>query len=127
MIPILILLFGVAAGVAISLFVWNRKLQGNVVAASRETERLRQYCEAETSRIYSEAEESVAEAQRLVDQQVSELKQESEKVRQHYESESRKNREEAEALVSKMKKQFEPLQRYARLTDAEAEARTQAT
>ena len=125
MIPILILLFGVAAGVAISLFVWNRKLQGNVVAASRETERLRQYCEAETSRIYSEAEASVAEAQRLVDQQVSELKQESEKVRQHYESESRKNREEAEALVSKMKKQFEPLQRYARLTDAEAEARTQ--
>jgi hypothetical protein len=122
MIPLLILLSAGALVVAISFFVWNKKLQNKVLAANQETERLRHYCESETARIYNEAQASVAEAQRLVDQQVSELKQESERVRQHYEAEARKNREEAEALVSEMKKRFEPLQRYAGLSDAEEQS-----
>jgi hypothetical protein len=122
MIPFLILLCAAAAGTAISLFIWNKKLESKVLAANQETERLRQYCESETARIYNEAQAGVAEAQQLVDQQVSELKQESERVRQHYEAEARKNREEAEALVSEMTRKFEPLQRYAGLGDAEAQS-----
>ena len=122
MIPLLIVLCAAAAIAAVSLLVWNKRLQKNLVVANQEIDRLCQYCESERSRIYNEAQASVAEAQRLVDQQISELKQESERVRQHYEEESRKSRQEAEDLVSKTIQQFEPLQKYATFGDAEAEA-----
>src|SRR5260221_8175507 len=122
MIPLLIVLCVATATAVVSLLVWNKKLQNKLVAANREIDRLCQYCESERSRIYNEAQASVAEAQRLVDQQISELKQEWERVRQHYEEKSRKSRQEAEALVSKTIQQFEPLQKYASFGDAEAEA-----
>ena len=72
-----------------------------------------------------ESQASVAEAQKLIDQQFAEMQQESERVRQHYESESRKIQEAADALVAKTIKDFEPLRKYEKLRDAEAEAQRQ--
>ena len=72
-----------------------------------------------------ESQASVAEAQKLIDQQFVEMQQESERIRQHYETESRKIQEAADALVSKTIKDFEPLRKYEKLRDAEAEAQRQ--
>lgn len=72
-----------------------------------------------------ESQASVAEAQKLIDQQFVEMQQEAERIRQHYETESRKIQEAADALVSKTIKDFEPLRKYEKLRDAEAEAQRQ--
>lgn len=125
MIPLLLLLFAGSTATAVVLLILNKKLEGKALAASQESERLRQYYETEISRIYSEAQASVSEAQRLMDGQISEIGQRAEEARQHYEAESRKNREEAEALLAETMKRFEPLQKYAALGQKEAEAQGQ--
>jgi hypothetical protein len=112
-------------GILAVVLVNNKKLEQKVAAEKQETERLRQYYESETSRVYNEAQAAVVEAQRLVDQQSADLKQEAERVRQHYEAEARKSQEAAEALVAKTIKDFEPLRKYEHLGDAEAEAQRQ--
>ena len=112
-------------GILVAVLFSNKKLEQQVAAEKQETERLRQHYESETSRVYSEAQAAVAEAQRLVDQQSADLKQEAERVRQHYEAEARKSHEAAEALVAKTLKDFEPLRKYGHLRDAEAEAQRQ--
>ncbi len=73
----------------------------------------------------NKAQASVAEAQKLIDQQFADMQQESERVRQHYETESRKIQEAADALVAKTIKDYEPLRKYEKLRDAEAEAQRQ--
>ena len=57
---------------------------------------------AETARVRTEAEQGVAEAQKLIDQQVAELNVEKERIQQHYEAEARKvaESEKNEALSS---------------------------
>ena len=112
-------------GILVAVLVNNKKLEQLVAAQKQETERLRQYYESETSRVYNEAQAAVAEAQRLVDQQSADLRQEAERVRQHYEAEARKSQAAAEALVAKTSKDFEPLRKYEHLRDAEAEAQRQ--
>jgi hypothetical protein len=67
----------------------------------------------------------VAEAQKLIDQQIAELKQESERVRQHYEAEARKAQEAVAALVAKSVAEAESLRKFERLRDAEAETQRQ--
>jgi hypothetical protein len=124
------------------------RIQNEAQAAlEREVERIRKHYETEAIRIQGEAQAtasdaqnkaqasvadaqnkaqaSVADAQKLVDQQLAELKQEAERIRQHYETESRKIQEAADALVSKTIKNFEPLRKYEKLGDAEAEAQRQ--
>src|SRR5207237_3401030 len=81
--------------------------------------------EAQVLRTQNEAQTSVAEAQRLIDQQLVEMQQESERVRQHYEAEARKIQEAADTLIGKTIKDFEPLWKYENLQDAEAEAQRQ--
>ena len=115
----------VCIGILVVVLVNNMKLEQKLAGEKQETERLRQYYESETSRVYNEAQAAVAEAQRLVDQQARELKQEAERVRQHYEAEARKSQEAAEAEVAKTIKDFEPLRKYEHLRDAEAEAQRQ--
>lgn len=90
--------------------------------AQQEADRQRQHYEGETARVYSEAQAAVAEAQKLIDQQIAGLKQESERVRQHYEAEARKVQEAADALVAKNLAEVESLRKYETLRDAEAEA-----
>jgi hypothetical protein len=112
-------------GILAAVLISNKKLEQKLAAEKQETERLRQYYESETSRVYNEAQAAVAEAQRLVDQQSADLKEEGERVRQHYEAEARKSQEAAEALVAKTIKDFEPLRKYEHLRDAEGEAQRQ--
>jgi len=101
------ILFVLALGFAIFVLIKNKQLEGNVL------------------RIQNEAQASVAEAQKLIDQQFAEMQQESERIRQHYEVESRKIQEAADALVGKTINDLEPLRKYEKLRDAEAEAQHQ--
>ena len=125
MIIVLVIITLACLGILAAVLVSNKKLEQKLAAEKQETERLRQYYESETSRVYNEAQAAVAEAQRLVDQQSADLKQEAERVRQHYEAEARKSQEAAEALVAKTIKDFEPLRKYEHLRDAEGEAQRQ--
>jgi F0F1-type ATP synthase membrane subunit b/b' len=50
------------------------------------------------------------------------MQQEAERIRQHYEAESRKIQEAANTLVSKTINDVEPLRKYEKLRNAEAEA-----
>jgi uncharacterized phage infection (PIP) family protein YhgE len=115
----------VCIGLLIAVMFLNKKLEGQVAAANQESERLRQHYESETQRVYREAQAAVAEAQKQIDQQFAEVKQESERIRQHYETETRKSQEAADALVAKTIKDFEPLRRFEKFRDAEAEAQRQ--
>src|SRR5258706_195037 len=90
---------GLTGALAFLMYRVN-SLRDSLVGAKQESEGLREYYEAETARVYSEAQAGVAEAQSLLDQQVAEMKQDSERVRQHYEAEARKSQESAEALVA---------------------------
>jgi hypothetical protein len=107
----------------------NRKLELAVASANQEAERQRQHYEAEaeaaTARVYNEAQAGVAEAQKLIDQQIVALKEESERVRLHYEAEARKVREAADALVARNLAEAQSLRKYERLRDAEAEIQRQ--
>ena len=94
-------------GFAIFVLIKNKRLEEDVL------------------RTQNEAQASLVEAQKLIDQQFAEMQQESERVRQHYEAESRKIQEAADAHVAKTIKDFEPLRKYEKLRDAEAEAQRQ--
>ncbi len=72
-----------------------------------------------------ESQASVAEAQKLLDEQFAEMRRESERIREHFEAESRKIHEAADALVAKTTKEFEPLRKYEKFRDAEVEAQRQ--
>ncbi len=102
-----IILFLLASGFVAFLLVKNKQLEEKVL------------------RTQNEAQISVAEAQKLLDQQFAEMQQEAERVRQHYESESRKIQEAANALIAKTVKDFEPLRKYENLRDAETETQRQ--
>ncbi|MGA2750923.1 MAG: DUF4041 domain-containing protein [Verrucomicrobiota bacterium] len=115
----------VCIGLLIAVMFINKKLEGQAAAANQESERLRQYYDSETQRVYREAQVAVADAQKQIDQQFGELKQESERIRQHYETETRKAQEAADALVAKTIKEFEPLRKFEKLRDAEVEAQRQ--
>ena len=123
------LLFAIIAvaciGLLIAVMFYNKKLEGQVAAANQETERLRQHYESETQRVYGEAQAAVADAQKQIDQQFTEIKQESERLRQHYETETRKSQEAADALVAKTIQEFEPLRKFEKFRDAEAEVQHQ--
>jgi hypothetical protein len=99
--------FVLALGFAIFVLIKNKRLEDDVL------------------RIQNEAQASVAEAQKLIDQQFAEMQQESERIRQHYEVESRKIQEAADALVGKTINDLEPLRKYEKLRDAETEAQHQ--
>ncbi len=104
MIIFFVILALLGVGFAIFVLMKNKKLENDLL------------------RVQSEAQTSLAEAQKLIDQQLAEMQQESERIRQHYESEARKIQEAADALVTKTINDFEPLRKYEKLRDAEAEA-----
>jgi hypothetical protein len=115
----------VCVGLLVAVMINNNKLKGQVAAANQESERLRQYYESETQRVYSEAQASVTEAQKQIDQQFAAMKQESEQIRQHYEIEARKSQDAADVLVAQAIKNFEPLRKFEKFRDAEAEVQRQ--
>ena len=112
------LLAVLGVGFAIFVLVKNKKLEADMLRVQSEAE-------ASVAAIQQESQASVAEAQKLIDQQFAAMQQESERIRQHYETESHKIQEAADALVSKTINDFEPLRKYEKLRDAEAEAQRQ--
>lgn len=126
---ILAILFIAAIGLAIFFFVKNKKLHSEILrvttwAQSSITEAQKD-ADQKISTSQQESQAAVQEAQKLIDQQFAEMQQEAERIRQHYESESRKIQEAANALVSKTINDVEPLRKYEKLRDAEAEAQKQ--
>lgn len=101
------ILFALSLGFTILFLIKNKRLEDDLL------------------RTQDEAQAAVAEAQKLIDQQLAGMQQETERIRQHYETESRKIQEAADALVAKIIKGFEPLRKYEHLRDAEAEAQRQ--
>ena len=99
-----------------------QRIQKTLAARNVEVEELRQHYNDETTRVQQAAQVALAEAQKVVDQQVAELEREREVIRQHYESEARKIQLSAEALVTKTLKELEPLRKYENLREPEAEA-----
>lgn len=123
----------VCLGLAITLavfFIKNKKLSAQVAQAQtaiatgkQETAQVRQQSAAEVTRLRAETEQSINEAQKLIDQQVADLRAESERVREHYEGEARKIAEASHAQLSKALSDVEALRKFAALRDAEVEVR----
>ena len=123
------ILFLLALGFAIFLLLKNKKLEGEVIRinnwAKTSVADAQKSADERIAAMQQESQASVVEAQKLIDQQFAEMQQEAERIKQHYESESRKIQEAADALVGKTIKEFEPLRKYEKLRDAEAEAQRQ--
>lgn len=75
----------------------------------------------ETARVRTETEQSLNEAQKLIDQQVADMRAEADRVRQHYETEARKIAETSQTQLSKALEDVAALRRFAPLRDAEVE------
>ena len=96
----------------------RKKLEGLVVVRDREVVAANE----EILRVRHESEVAVAEIQKVVDQQLSDVSNESERTRQHYEAEALKLKIESDHALAKALKQLESLQRYQGLLNAEGEA-----
>lgn len=110
-----IFLVFVTLGLLITLAVFffkNKKLTAQVAQ-----------CAAEASRLRNETEQSIYEAQKLLDQQVADLRAESDRVRQHFETEARKIAEESQTQLAKAVSEVEALRKYIPLLDAEIDVR----
>jgi hypothetical protein len=121
----------IALGVSVVLFVVMllrsvqlksrlKKREAEFAAARAEIERKREEQEAELTKLRNQAE-SAANSQKLVHQQITELKAESERIRQHYEAEMLKAKEVAQALLCKTLQEVETLKKYETIPNAEAE------
>lgn len=86
--------------------------EGDVAAAKQETARVR-----------TETEQSLNEAQKLIDQQVADTRAEADRIRQHYETEARKIAESSQTQLFKALEDVAALRRFAPLRDAELEVR----
>lgn len=123
------ILFVPALAFAIFLLFKSKRLEGEVLRlqnwAQTAIADAQKAADQKVAEMQQESQASVAEAQKLIDQQFAEMQQEAERIKQHYETESRKIQEAADALVAKTIRDFEPLRKYEKLRDAEAEAQQQ--
>jgi hypothetical protein len=97
--------------------------KAEVAAAKQQTEQIRRQCKAEITRIRKDTELAAMEAQKLVDQQIADMRAEGERVRQHYEGEARKVMDASRQQIAIAFKDVESLRKYAPLQDAENEIR----
>lgn len=123
------ILFVAALAFAIFLLFKNKRLEDEVFRmqnwAQTSIAEAQKSAEQKVAEMQQESQASVAEAQKLIDQQFAEMQQEAERIKQHYESESRKIQEAADTLVAKTIRDLEPLRKYEKLRDAEADAQRQ--
>lgn len=123
------ILFVFALAFAIFLFLKNKRLEDEVLRlqnwAQSSIADAQKSADQRVAEMQQESQASVVEAQKLIDQQFTEMQQEAERIKQHYESESRKIQEAADALVAKTIRELEPLRKYEKLRDAEADAQRQ--
>src|SRR5215469_5398284 len=122
---VLAILFVVTLGLAIFFIIRNRKLEDEVVRvnnwAQTSIAEAQKVADQRITETQQQSQASVVEAQKLIDQQFNEIQEESGRIKQHYESESRKIQEAADALVVKTLRDLEPLRKYEKFRDAEAE------
>ncbi|MGD1277645.1 MAG: DUF4041 domain-containing protein [Tepidisphaeraceae bacterium] len=109
----------------VTFFIANKSLEKRAIEAEQQAEGLRLQFDSDVIRIHKEAQAALAESQKLVDQQSEDMKRESARVRQHYHDEARKIQIAANAMVARVLKEFEPLRKYEKLKDAEAEVQRQ--
>lgn len=106
--------------VALVIFFFKiRSLNRLVVQHQAEAAAAKQ----ETAQVRVETEQSLKDAQKLIDQQVAWMDAESERVRQHYEAEARRITETLQAQLDKALAEVESLRRFASLRDAETKVR----
>lgn len=92
-------------------------------AQNKRLEQSEAAAKAEAVKAHTDAKESLAKAQKLVDQQLADIKLESERIKQHYEAEALKLQSSADALLAGTRKELESLKKYSTLVDAEARTR----
>jgi hypothetical protein len=118
MILIFCILTLICVGATVYLLLKNRQLEDNVTRAQADAQ-------TAIASAQQQSQTAVAEAQKLIDQQFAEMQQETERIREHYEDEAGKAQEAARAQVAKTINDYEPLRKYVKLHDAEAEAKLQ--
>jgi hypothetical protein len=77
----------------------------------------------ETVRVRSETSQSLDEAQKLIAQQIADMRVEAERIRQHYETEARRIVEDSQAQLTKAMAELNALSHFASLRNAEVEVR----
>ena len=128
MIIFFLLFVALLLALLVAAYFWNRRLETQlaerdrvIASQDKESERMRQHFESEKFRIYNESLAAVANAQKLVEQQVAEMNQEAARIRQHFETEARRIQADAEKVHAKDVQELELLRKYQSLRDAEGE------
>jgi hypothetical protein len=101
----------------------NARLRAEVVKSNEQLTLETKKAQERVTAAYLEAKESLSHAQRLVDEERTELRSEKDRIRLHYESEAKKAQDAADALV----RDLEPLRKFAGLQSEEASARRTIT
>jgi hypothetical protein len=105
----------------VTFFLANKNLQNRAVEAERSAETARREFEIEKARILEESRQSLSEAQRIVDQESAARKEEFERIKEHYAAEGKRIYLEANAAIQRMAKEVEPLRRFQKLGETEAQ------
>jgi hypothetical protein len=120
------ILFVLALAFAIILLFKTKRLEAEVLRlqnwAQTSIADAQKAADQKVASFQRDSQASLAEAQKLIDQQLAEMQREAERIKQHYEAESRKIQDAADALVAKTIRDLEPLRKYEKLRDAEADA-----
>lgn len=127
MTPLLISLILVLLTLFIVWFFKCRNLEQLVARKEAQIGELQTRFEAEGARLQREAQEGLAEARRLVAQELADTKQVSEQTRLHFEAEAKRIYEEVMAALSEKTQQLESLQRFEALAKEEEEVRHSLT
>src|SRR5476651_2590754 len=85
------------------VFFWSKRLETQVSTREKKINALM----VEKSHIYTECQAELANAQKLVDQQLETLKGEAERIHRHFETEARRIHDEADALHAKSRGELE--------------------
>lgn len=124
------LLISIALILLTLFMVWYfkcRNLEQLLAQKEAQMRELQTRFEAEGARLQREAQEGLAEALRLVAQELADAKQASEQTRLHYETEAKRIYEEAMAALSEKTQQLESLRRFEALAKEEEEVRHSLT
>jgi hypothetical protein len=97
--------------------------ESEAVRIQTEAETVRRDCQSMVAQTKDEARVAVANAQKLIEQHVADMKAEAERIREHYEAAARKAQESAETLLKKSLQDLESLRKYEALRDAETEVK----
>lgn len=117
-----ILLTILCLGLAGALVVYLLKAQDLTRTLSQRDAELAAAKQGQT-KAHADAATAVTEAQKLIDQQVADMKAEAERVRAHYEAEARKICEASRESEASARREAESLRRFAQMAGEEEEAR----